>query len=487
MTKLLNTILVSATLLCFNNGYTIGRTMNYDPLQDINRTIFNQCDVVTDTNDIMNLGKIYFKSEHNTRKQYLIDEDGKYFFDLQTIVKNQNNDRIKDLLINGGWNLIVKNCDSDVSNTYTVTQNFSIPSNTNLIIPQGTTLTKRGKRIVFNNNTSNSTILILGNLLGNNQNNPFGGEAYSCIDIYNEGNNTAVNIIIGPGAKYIKNTNKAPIYPCNGNVNFVLYPQCTLSTNSTQDSLFTGRNDIIPTFKKGTTLFLNRFIEKSSNNDKLMGRAERKVSIVYHKNIEPSDLVTETDSYHYDSCTSTSYFKNFYWVGTQHKADDTGNEGKYAFENPAEPLAFISDDDGREVLKIDTTNDLAKYDAKLWNECALNGSYGFEKYNLQNNSGKYIDVDEAHKLFYGVENDNTTLEINTNKVYLGLIGNRSVKLATDKMKDVDDSEKEIVYLYGDNSNYTGTIIVPDCVKKVHLGEHSSVDISSNNELEYINE
>ena len=155
MTKLLNTILVSATLLCFNNGYTIGRTMNYDPLQDINRTIFNQCDVVTDTNDIMNLGKIYFKSEHNTRKQYLIDEDGKYFFDLQTIVKNQNNDRIKDLLINGGWNLIVKNCDSDVSNTYTVTQNFSIPSNTNLIIPQGTTLTKRGKRIVFNNNTIN--------------------------------------------------------------------------------------------------------------------------------------------------------------------------------------------------------------------------------------------------------------------------------------------------------------------------------------------
>ena len=293
------------------------------------------------------------------------------------------------------------------------------------------------------------------------------------------------HIIIGPGATCIHSNDEnccCPIWSKSNYTKFLLYPGCILDKD-----WINGKMEF-ETFRLAGYLYLNKFVdENSESRDELSGLICNDMHVILPKN----DSVLSFDK---DSIVNingktikyiaTSYFKNLYWQYDSSNNHKEGPEpGQYSFEKTKAPLVFnITSDYNKAILSLDTDNEFAKYDVKLWNECKLDeGKYSFNYYNKLANKGNYFNVDEAYKLFYDVNKDDKKLTINTNTIYFGLMGSNDKEIELD-LTNLENKNK--VYLYGDNSEFEGTLILPESVTDVFLNKHSIIKNIKHNEKQY---
>ena len=459
ISKILKTLYLFTTLIYCNNAYS---TELYNVLYDIKRVRLNQYKV--ETEDTTNYGKLYYE---NSGKKFLIDENGKYFYDLKTVINHKGQSSISNFLANGNGNLIIKECDAQTgnnANSYTIESDINIPPNTNLIIPPGITLTKEDNtnRLIFSakngDKVCDCNILILGTISSEKSNNK---KRNIFMGIIND-NSDNIKIIVGPESKWIESNTDGTIYTGDkhtatfANPKFLFYPGCQLYRNT-----FSVENNN-ETIEAVGTIYLNRFItEESKDNDLLKMSVYDLVHIVYPKQNNKSfgDVQKKDDDHSY---VCNPYFKNFYWryISTVH-IEGIGQK-TYSFEDFEAPLYY----DDNNVLSVKPNDELAPYDAKLCKECGLdsNGKYNFNYYNTPEDKDKYIDVDKAHEIFYGVDYDDNPIKIDTNTINTGLIGNKDVQLNT---------ESDTVDILGDNSNFSGDLILPSCVTGINYGDGNS--------------
>ena len=511
MSKFINTILVCTTVMCCCN-VKASDTMIYDALYDKCGKFLSKCGVDND-------GRLYYTTESGKVK-YLEDSEKRPYYDLQTMIT-----KLGDVSANGvdltdptsneeGWNLVVKTTDEN-SNTYTIPTlmgNINVQANTNLIIPKGITLTNipivdisstynftsySNKGLVFKD-CSSSSILVFGTLEASEKEM---GVSPITIDESSDNKNN-VKIILAPGSQYKSNQPltssghdvpaddssataiividkyPAPITTTSATSEprFLLYPGCT--SNYTEKNYNKGN-----TIEENGILYLNRF-NNPVNNEKnpLNMTASKNMHVVLHPNAKTSECYFTYDgleTFNNDAGTgnnngnqysSNSYIPGFLWnIGTDAKAQSTGLlSGKYSFQEVPEPLKFIFDESKHKAvlwLKGEDENEFAKYDAKLWEECNINGEhYGFEHYNTLNNEGKYFNTDDAHKLFADVKNKFKPLKIKTDKIYLGLLGSRDIQIIT---------SANSVAIYGDNTGFEGSLILPSNVKQINYSNKNS--------------
>ena len=468
MSKLLNTLLLSTALIYCSNSYsTTFETYTYDHVRDdLDCSIlFNNTNCVVGNGSDptgSQLGQLYYQ-DGSTWKE-MRDEENRPYFDLATVVSDNAqasgyNQTIKDYIAGkkGGWNLIIKNCDSDGATTYTLTNDFEVTTyNTTLIIPQGITLTRSANnktQIKFQYDSFNVSVLVLGNIIPTN---PNGNSAeYSMIDVgtYCEGTEITrlykSKVIIGPESN-LKNDNPCfPVYSYS-NTKFFIYPGVICE------------NPI--SIYKNEFLYLNRFITEN-RNVKVLTKKKR-IHVVYPTICKTTYNLKNSGN---GDNTVTDLLPNVEVEGKfENGSTPVKIEGvNYSFEDATAPLIPVISKDGKKaVLGLNPENDVAKYDAKLWNECGLNeGKYSFvEYYNKPANKGNYFDVDNAYKLFYGLNKDENSLVLNTNEIFFGLLGNKNVKL---------NCEGDTVYLHGNNSGFKGKLMLPDSVKNIYFENEKS--------------
>ena len=465
ISRILKTLYLFTTLMCCSNSYS---TEYYNPLYDIRQRRLSQYKIEKENNG--NYGKLYYE---NSGKKFLIDKNGKYFYDLKTMLEQNSINASEQPLPNfPGGNLIVKELDDESTTTYTIAVPPSfidsvtgnnvfkvyLPSDTTLIIPQGITLTKN--KVLFRaTDVSNITILNLGTLIC---------DQYDAnINIMKSDN---IKVIIGPNSRfpqlinnvYGNDNGRYPVSLWNNNssdnectnVKYLLYPGCKLNNND--NPILT--NVVRSTISQYGRLYLNRFLPSENERNELYGKISKEIHITY-PNIKNEDEFDKfdfsTDSY--KTYTINNFFPKIYWLDqpSTHTENTPDTKCTYDYEDFEAPLYY----DDNNVLSVKPNDELAPYDAKLCKECGLNGNgkYNFGYYNTPENKDKYIDVDKIHEIFYGVDYDDNPIKIDTNTINPGLIGNKDVQLNTDE----------------DNGNFGGGLILPSCVTGINYGDSSS--------------
>ena len=483
--------------------------VKWDPLFD-NYTNFDNSYVYNNDSDIKH-SKLFIQSSN--KKCPLVDYYGKPYYDLQYLFNSSNTDQLLSNISNtGGGNIIVKTTTS--GNELVVNQNISIPSNVNLIIPEGKELTNIYNNIITFDGYSNSNVLVLGGLRSNNN---------SETSVFYIANNFAnTKVILGPNAKYYQDSSKYngpfPVFTESYISKYLLYPGVEINTNTPATQIINN------TFGNMGQLYLNRFINKNKHdNEKLLGQIAEYIHVIYSNTADISNIKTSykeilrrlqaeySDYYSVEytgleisdsvldfGVTDTSletttipeqyiyisYLPNVIWNNTDHTLGC--GPGQYSFEEVTAPLTFIVDKTGNKAvldIKPFEDNEFARYDAKLWNECKLNeGIYNLSYYNNLANKGNYINTNEMYKLFYDVINSNAPLKIATDTLYLGLLGTRPIELVTNS---------GIVRIFGNNIQYKGALRLPNTVTKVYYdNENSTISnlqhLSTNNIVKYIN-
>ncbi|MBQ9440912.1 MAG: hypothetical protein IJU54_00690 [Alphaproteobacteria bacterium] len=468
MTKLLNII----QLLLLSNSFIFVystepiNTIDYNPMDDTNKQILNNCGI-ENNKDSKNFAKLFYPTSANdSNRKYLVYEE-KYCYDLQTIigaVKSYGS------LLPGfnkmcGGNLIVKKCDDNNSNTYTLKQqntNFehglliNLPANTTLIIPDGTTLDSEDVEFrLFNN----SSLLLLGNLSNSKRvdNYPylsFTTKTYNIYDLLGKRSNNQ-NIIIGPNATYdmVKGGAYSPLNISDYS-NIILYPGCKINNC---------------TIGYAGNLYLNRYTKQDNNTNKVKANISINMYTIYPENCN-DDFETFTENNSKQSKQRLSYFPELYWLGNNHEFSEKEDYSKYRTEILKSPIIFDSND---KILKLDINDRFAKYDIKLSYECKVeDGKFSFMEYvNKADNINKYIDVNTIENLFINGRTYKTTGLLNNmpSIIYVGLIGCKDIKINT---------TSNIITLLGDNTKYTGKIIIPDTVDTMYISKNSLVNMLS---------
>ena len=469
MAKLFNTILLSTVLVCCNNSYTYD--IEYSPLYDYKGTFLSKCEVE-------GTGQLYYKKRGTEDKKYLVDENNRPYYDLETVLKTLEINSSKDTDLNDPR-------ESDYDENF---QEEKKGWNT-LIIPKGVTLTNNP--VVNNDNTkngglvfndcSNSSVLILGTLQAPTVEN---GKSPITIDGFVAGRGD-FKIILAPDSNYLQvndipkeDADLSTYYPCpinkidrQGDPKFLLYPGC--SGNFIIENNY-NKSDAIGL--KGT-IYLNRFDKtpnESKDNALVKITASPEVHMVlpinsceeYYKLTKYTGDVKNENTYYV-----TNYFPGCYWNIRENKIIpyfQGSGHGEYSFEGVNKPLAFnISEDGTKSVLGLNSDNEFAKYDAKLWKECKFNNDkYGFKAYNIKANKGNYFNTDDAYKLFYDVDyNKRFPLLLNSDSIYLGLLGSRDIVLKTNS---------NTITIYGDNTNYNGQLRLPHQVNRILYFNDNSV-------------
>ena len=424
---------------------------------------------------------IIYRLDDNNNKVYPV-YDSYRCYDLKIKIEQITSYKQSLNFINNGANLVVKTFNND-NNTYILDDINnasgseqcifpSVQSNTNLIIPENTTLDC--KNVYLNFNGTNYKLLLLGTLT--NKSKEF---YYSYLRFYNDDDLNKNMIIMGPKSKYIYSSKNAwnSIYMYHNN-KMILYPGCQIEYYNPNET-----NSIWHTIIFNTNLYLNRYtVPDDLVSPKLHGTVCDQVNIKYNTNcaMESSNNEYKTWKTDYElkqykdnsEYVKTNYFPGLRWDGVKSHTFGIDGDSKYSFENPTLPLRFdLNTSKDKVLLCVNSNNDLAEYDIAFWNECSLNGSYGFENYNKEFYKHNYVDVDEIYKLFYGINKSNTPLTINTDTIYLGLIGNRNIELQSNNNK---------IYFYGDNSEYNGNITLyaneNNNITDIYLGHNSFVNI-----------
>ncbi|MBR1943986.1 MAG: hypothetical protein IJ848_00750 [Alphaproteobacteria bacterium] len=464
MNSTLKCVLLSTTLICCTQGYTTN-TIVYDPIRDIltNGEDLSKCDVyLPNTVTDANYGKLYYGSDNN--KKYLIDNEGIPFIDYETAITEGNtnwNAEPWKTYYSGKINLIIKK-NSTITHTNQV-------SGTNflklLVIPKGSTLSSdssSGKTPLISLDSGfNFDILLLGTV----QSTMTGasGDFMTATSQIGYGN---TNIIVGPKAKLDCSTSssKAPISSTNSpyNMKFLFYPNSEIKNQSTAI-------EVIPQ----SQLILNRY---TTTDSKLNTLVNQNANITFPTSVKSNLTHNSTE-------TTTSLFSTIKWNASATRTDNTiegSAPSQCLFKDPESPLSYnlyTNENDSirndKAILGLNPANEFAKYDVALWNECKIDGKYGFAHYNKPAYSGNYIDIDLASKLFSDVKDTKdansgklqlTSITLKTNKIYPGLIGNRKIIL------DTTDND---VYFYGDNREFQGNIDLPNTVKKVYYDNEKS--------------
>ena len=459
-------LLLSTTIIMISSSNKVYSTVEYEELCLDDFTYDNlQKYSVEDT------GALY---RANNKTKIYPKYDGQKLYDLQTRISTITSDNEELTNPDGGddvvglLNLIVFKFNEDSSeNIYTLSNinnipksgnnkflNIELQNSTNLIIPNKITLDYKDIRI---NMFNNSSILLLGVLLNKSIE-----DGNFAIVLFND-NCYKQTIIIGKYAMY-NNHQAGNVIRCSNNTKVLLYPGCVV-----EDKYNTIPNKQNTIFKYGGNLYLNRYNkhETENNDNKLKCTLTEKMNIIYPKTIKDNKALYEIKDDIPDNpeFTKTGYFTNIYWIGNSHKECDI-NDGAYHFNDPDLQLLFNYNEElNKNILGINKYNDTAKYDIAFWEECKINGSYGIEKYNKLANKGNYFNVDDAYKLFYGVKNSKKPLKFNTDTIYLGLIGNRDVKLKTNT---------DTVKIYGDNREFKGNLILPSQVKNIQYYDEYSI-------------
>ena len=276
MNKLSKTLILSTLLTICSGGYS--STIQYNPLDEHDKQIFDNCGIETTANS-SDFGKLFYLENNN--KKWLM-YDNKYCYDLQTLILSIGNSSsflTEFPNIGDGGNLLVKTCDDNSSKTYTLKQpkyygpcmDLKLPANTNLIVPLGITLDCYDVCLSF---VENSNLYILGTVQNaaqkskNDVNNNNDNEDdkinevrdYSYLYFYSKPNQ---NIIIGPKATYnwAKDNTHQPISISSSDTNLVLYPGCIIKDHRERFNKEYGT-----TLGINFNLYLNRYIKLNNTN-----------------------------------------------------------------------------------------------------------------------------------------------------------------------------------------------------------------------------
>ena len=454
-----------------------GCQIKWDPLFD-NYTNFNNSLVYNQSDSIFHSALFL---EKNGKKCPLVDYDKKQYYDLQFIYSSINPDTfLSNITENdkGGINVIIKTTTYGVeNNTFVIPEDIFFPSNVNLIIPENKTLhnNSTSTQIYFAENSNN--LLVLGSISSTEQVEP--------ISDYNPiiKTNTFVNanFIFGPKITF----HNSKIRSSSILSKFLLYPN-VINNVFSQSGCFN-------TFQGGGELYLNRFTEE--NFPALYIRTGYNFHIVYPKFVEQLSFEKEQLT----ACSSNTgnitrirskngirfgaVFEN---VHKEYNHTRGLGPSQYEFKYATAPLTFRFDTDNSKAilgLKRYEDNEFAKYDAKLWIECGLNaGIYNLSYYNNLANNGNYMNTSEMYKLFYDVVDSNQPLKIETDTLYLGLLGTRPIELITNS---------KTVRILGNNLQYKAALRLPSTVTNVYYGnENSTVNnlqhLNTNNFVKYVN-
>lgn len=456
MSKIINTILLSTTLMLCSQGYT--STIVYDPIRNLVGDTgdgIEKCDVEQIT-DINNGGKVYYKESKNTKK-YLVDNEGYFFIDYESCVTD-GVDRYSaspwNTYYQGKINLILT---KDCTQTTEVPNTISIKS---IIIPKSYKLTSSdgtNSGTVSLDAGLNTYVLCLGTFVQGSDN--------TFLTLKQSGYGYT-NFIFGPNAVFDSSNSgisatHEPIKLSENttlqNVKFLFYPGSKIKNKETGSDDSTPSVEVVPQCQ----VILNRYIQEDEH---LYSKINENANVIF-----PS-LINNNREYELNTNTTptkTSLFSKLEW------SDNSGNRAKnsigvgnsqYDVKDPDLPLKYNINDDteddirnGKVILGVNEDNDFAKYDVALWDQCSIdNENYGLQQYNTEVNKGNYIDTDNLHKLFYDMSPSDDIILTNTTKIYPGLIGSKNIIL---DLSLSSDEESRKIYFCGDNSNYTGTIII----------------------------
>ena len=437
-------------------------------------------------------GALCGKSNTNLYPTY----EGQKLYDMKTYLETDGNidgDSNSQAPVGGGnpLNLVVftfNYVSTNVYNyngktTYILTKTDSmlgsrirITTDTNLIIPHGTTLDCKDISLWFTNNSMNSNILILGNITNTN---------HSCIYALLGILFKNTNVILGPNAvfDYNKIGTNPVIYYDNNTTKCILYPGCEIKTNNIDENLskIKSKNYSDTIDQSAGNLYLNRYIEEGdeANRNKLVGTIRVNSHIIYPTTMQNSVYdkekyklkITGTEN-PYKFFMATSYFPSLYWHDTEHTYNQNlGSTKQYHFEEPV-PIVF---DDATKVLQLNLDNELAKYDVAFWNQCSIeSGLYSFKEFvNKSGNKDKYINVDTLETLFIDGKNykpegsDKVGLLNNMpSEIFVGLTGTKDISI-------INNSEVTKLILHGNNTQYTGTVNLTPYITEVEFKDSNS--------------
>ena len=290
------------------------------------------------------------------------------------------------------------------------------------------------------------------------QNTNTDADTMSVIDV----NNVSNLIIVGHNAKIIREAKVSPIYADNSD--YIFYPGMK-TTDSTTLTKY-------ETFRDCGNIYLNRYV--NVEDGQLNSTIYSSMHIVYPNNCKqnPDENTSNTWNSEYElkqdttdtSYSKTNYFPNTYWQGTSHTYATSGS-GKYHFEDPKPTIKFNNNN----VFVLNTDNEFLEYDRYLWNQCSVDsGKYSLQEFvNIKGNEDKYIDLDTIEELFTNGKTYNTTGLLNNmpGTLYVGLIGNKDIRVkpGTNELK-----------LFGDNTQYTGTLYLPTSINTIAFGKQESI-------------
>ncbi len=216
-------------------------------------------------------------------------------------------------------------------------------------------------------------------------------------------------------------------------------------------------------------MYLNRYTKQDNNINKVKANISINMYTTYPENCK-DDFETFTENNSKQSKQRLSYFPELYWLGNNHEFSEKEDYSKYRMEILKSPIIFDSND---KILKLDINDRFAKYDIKLSYECKVGaGKFSFIEYvNKADNINKYIDVNTIENLFINGRTYKTTGLLNNmpSIIYIGLIGCKDIKINT---------TNNTITLLGNNTKYTGKIIIPDTVDTMYICKNSSVNILS---------
>lgn len=492
MSKLFNTILIQIALLCCNFCYSSEEPLT---LSNFTRKNLMKYDQIDSSN-----GTIY-RLDYNGNKIYPTYE-GYKCYDFQTKVKSikQHCETLSNM--GNGGNLVVKTLTNTLNSTYVVSNannitntlgerflSISIPSNTNVIIPEDIIVNQND--VTFYTVGDNVNLFILG-ILNNNI-------EYEYENAFFYFGTQNCNVFVGPKATVTFNNINHDSLFCIGDTSLsssiVPYPGCSIYTNS----ILKNTNNEFNTINSQCTLYLNRYLEKDDilhydhyQNEchliSLNGVISPTIKIIYPTNMAQNSNIQ--DNYKLEninnngiSYVKTSYFPGLYWKNSsmEHTFSNDNVAGSYCIENPFPTIQFNE----KQVLTLNPANKFANYDIQLLDDCLVeNGKYSFREFvNIPSNTNKYIDVDTIEDLFmngktYSVNCKYRKGLLNNmpSDIYTGLIGNKDIV--------INYNNNSICTIYGSIIDYHGKLLCAPGISKIVFKHPTYTNIISKQKFKY---
>ena len=498
MSKFINTILVCTTIMCCSNVNSSDyktEVWNY-----LNCNVRDVTNLSIDTSSGINsndYGRLFYYKDNV--KVYPVDNDGKYFYDLQSRIDTvKTNSKslfksdsewsggnlvviptgVKSKITNMGKTLTIGTCSLTNPNGFAPGANVTvnIPSETNLIVPQYILLNTNKIQLKFDQGSYNNKLLILGKITTDNN------TADECISIVgNNGSGNNRTVIFGPRSfvRNGKSLHKSIIKSTNDKyINYILYPGCVLGDdaqyNKHGNKKLCNKNNCL--FKESGNIYMNRFgfldtLNYREHCNRLFGLIGKSFNLFFPGNtkmIEQEICISTEDDNNPGTykLNHLSPFIKLYWAGSFNShINGTNSIGKYISKYPEKTLDFVEDKTGKKVLNINPNNPLARCDIAYCDKFSVHDyNYGLNRlYNTKDNIDKYINVDTIDDLFYNGKDCCNEFckgaDLNASELINILVDGLSDFYTTDNFYNTEKIIRLTMKMYSFFSQFTDKVII----------------------------